>query len=332
MSAEPLLVETIEAMLTDHCTPERVAGVEGTIDAPLWSLLHDAGLTSVGISEAVGGSGGSRHDLAALAFSAGRHAAPVPLVDHLAACCVLEAAGLELADGPLALGLGHPGRATIRLPWGAAATNTCLVTAAGVHLRPVNELTIVDSGTNYAGEPWSDVDAADVGDADADHGVDGALLIAALVRAVSVAGALDQAAELSVQFAGEREQFGRPIGRFQIIQHHLAQMAGEVVSATAAADEAVDVWAAGGRLDDVVATARVAGGRATALVTRLAHQIHGAIGFTDEHRLHLTTRRLWAWRDERGTDAQWAARLGADVARRGGDALWPSITEWPPAT
>jgi acyl-CoA dehydrogenase len=148
-----------------------------------------------------------------------------------------------------------------------------------------------------------------------------------------MAGALQQAVDLSVQYAQEREQFGRPIGRFQILQHYLAEMAGEAAAARAAVENAADVVASGAPAGDVtlaVAAAKACTGRAVGIINRLAHQLHGAIGFTDEHRLQYTTRRLWAWRDEHGTDAEWAAVLGRAVGRAGGDALWDRVTSWPP--
>ena len=57
----------------------------------------------------------------------------------------------------------------------------------------------------------------------------------------------------------------------------------------------------------------------------IAHQAHGAIGFTAEHILHRFTTRLWAWRDEYGSESEWAVRLGQAVARNGADALWPLV-------
>jgi len=54
--------------------------------------------------------------------------------------------------------------------------------------------------------------------------------------------------------------------------------------------------------------------------------MHGAIGFTQEHRLHYWTRRLWSWRDEFGNEAFWARRLGGAVAAAGADRLWHGIT------
>ena len=58
----------------------------------------------------------------------------------------------------------------------------------------------------------------------------------------------------------------------------------------------------------------------------IAHQTHGAIGFTDEHILHRYTMRLWSWRDQFGSESHWAVRLGEHVAARGADELWPMVT------
>jgi alkylation response protein AidB-like acyl-CoA dehydrogenase len=61
-------------------------------------------------------------------------------------------------------------------------------------------------------------------------------------------------------------------------------------------------------------------------VAEIAHQLHGAIGFTVEHELHLFTRRLWSWRDEFGTESEWSARLGDQLIREGADAVWMALT------
>jgi acyl-CoA dehydrogenase len=142
---------------------------------------------------------------------------------------------------------------------------------------------------------------------------------------------------MSVQYAGERVQFGRPIAKFQIIQQELARLAGWVAAAGSAsevafraADEARPdargrIGAAGDPTFEIAA-AKVVVGDAAEQGPRIAHQVHGAIGFTYEHALHFATRRLWAWRAEFGTPERWAARLGAQVLRGGAAALWPSIT------
>ena len=67
-------------------------------------------------------------------------------------------------------------------------------------------------------------------------------------------------------------------------------------------------------------------GEAAGRGSKVAHQVHGAIGFTHEHELHYRTRRLWAWRDEMGSETWWAARVGEAVLARGADGLWPLLT------
>jgi len=61
-------------------------------------------------------------------------------------------------------------------------------------------------------------------------------------------------------------------------------------------------------------------------VKPIAHEVHGAIGFTYEHALHFATRRLWAWRAEFGDETHWARVLGEGVLARGADALWADVT------
>ncbi|MNI79107.1 hypothetical protein D3C73_1355400 [compost metagenome] len=76
-----------------------------------------------------------------------------------------------------------------------------------------------------------------------------------------------------------------------------------------------------------VAVAKVCAGEAATLATSIAHQVHGAIGFTHEHTLHFTTRRLWSWRDEFGSDSQWADVLGQAAIAAGGKGFWAGLTE-----
>lgn len=310
--ADDLLVETIDNLLADHCAPERVAAAEAAdgFDAALWSLLEDRGLTLVGVPEDLGGSGGTLADAVAVVKAAGHHAAPVPLGDTFAAAQRLVASGEVVPAGPLTIAWRR------RIPWGTIATAVDGAVGEG------------GGGRNAAGEPW----IAKAGDAAA------LSWCGALARSAAMVGALHRVVELSVQYVGEREQFGRPIGRFQALQHYLVEMAGEAAAAEAAVDTAVDVLAAeaaqpgpAGEVEAVVGAAKAYAGRAVATCCRLAHQIHGAIGFTDEHRLQLSTRRLWAWRDEHGSEAEWAARLGGFVVAGGGDGLWPTLTSWPRA-
>ncbi|MEX2520284.1 MAG: acyl-CoA dehydrogenase family protein, partial [Paracoccaceae bacterium] len=76
----------------------------------------------------------------------------------------------------------------------------------------------------------------------------------------------------------------------------------------------------------IAGAAKLRASEAAGMVAAIAHQTHGAIGFTQEYRLHPLTRRLWAWRDEYGSEGFWAERLGAAGAAAGADRFWPALT------
>jgi acyl-CoA dehydrogenase len=146
-----------------------------------------------------------------------------------------------------------------------------------------------------------------------------------LIRSASMAGAIETLLESSVRYAGERVQFGKPIAKFQAIQQSLASLAGEATSAQSAALAAFGSSVRmPGRFETAVAKIRT--GKAAGVAAGIAHQVHGAIGFTWEHPLHYFTQRLWAWRAEYGTEAQWAIRLGREAIERRGLNLWADIT------
>lgn len=145
-----------------------------------------------------------------------------------------------------------------------------------------------------------------------------------------MAGAMGRALALSIEHVNTRQQFGRPLGKFQAVQQSLAVLACEVaaVDAAAAAMAArldatgIDAEAA----DFEIAAAKLRANRAVGVVTALAHQVHGAIGFTAEYDLHRATVPLMRWRSEHGNDSFWAAKLGRQVAGAGGRGLWESLT------
>jgi alkylation response protein AidB-like acyl-CoA dehydrogenase len=154
-------------------------------------------------------------------------------------------------------------------------------------------------------------------------------LMGAAVRSMQMAGALQSILDRSVAYAKERVAFERPIGGFQAVQHSLARLAGETAAALAAAGSAADAIASEPAFNDAVflevASAKIRVGEAATAGAAIAHQVHGAIGFSREHVLHRYTRRLLGWRDDFGSESAWAARLGAKVAKAGADALWPAL-------
>ena len=147
----------------------------------------------------------------------------------------------------------------------------------------------------------------------------------AFARACQIAGALDAALALSVAYVNERQQFGRPLAKFQAVQQSLATFACEAAAANCAAmgaAQALDRGEAGFE----VAAAKLRANRAVEVGTTVAHQVHGAIGFTQEYTLQNLTRRLWQWRSEYGNDAYWSAILGSGVIARGANSFWPDLT------
>lgn len=151
----------------------------------------------------------------------------------------------------------------------------------------------------------------------------------ALVRCCQMAGAMQAALDLSVQYTRERQQFGKPLSTFQAIQQQLAVFAEETAATNMTAVAACRAADRGGALFEI-ACAKLRANIAAGTATTVAHQVHGAMGFTAEYRLHHFTRRLWQWRSEFGHDRYWADRLGAMVADHGERGFWPLLVA--PAT
>mgnify|MGYP001183366917 CR=1 FL=1 len=309
-------------------------------DAALWRTLEETGLARLTLPAAAGGSEGTLEDSAVVLAAAGAHAARVPLVEtDLVGGWLLHAAGVPLPDGPLTAAAGslEVDGTTVRgqlrrVPWARAAAGVVVLTDAHVVLLDPGAVEVTE-GTNVAEEPRDtvSVDGPAAAVAPAPEGAAAELrLRAALGRAQLLAGAARAALSASVRYAGERVQFGRPIAKFQAVQQQLALAAGEVAAASAAASAAAraaaDTGFAAPSTRFAVAAAKSRTGEAAGAVARIAHQVHGAIGFTREHDLRLWTTRLWAWRDEDGSDADWNRELGATVLAAGPDGLWPLIT------
>ncbi|WP_152663938.1 acyl-CoA dehydrogenase family protein [Sphingomonas sp. SRS2] len=153
-----------------------------------------------------------------------------------------------------------------------------------------------------------------------------ALPLAALTRSAQICGALEAALTLTIGFAEQRIQFGRALSKFQAIQHLLSEMGAEVAAAGAALDAAIRTLQAGAPLDrQAVAVAKIRAGLAAGIVGEHAHQIHGAIGYTEEYALARLTRRLWQWREDFGGESYWANELGR-AALCDQTPLWPKLT------
>jgi acyl-CoA dehydrogenase len=345
-----MLIESATRLFQDHVDRGMLdaAKRDGWSEA-LWQVLEQAELPRVSIPEESGGAGGTLSDLAAVLRVAGRHAAPVPLAETaMLAGWMLAASGLPVPRGALAAGPVQDEAITARreggtwlvsgrlarVPWARVAHRLVLLAEADTGSMVVSvdpARCRIAPGRNLAGESRDGVvleDAAAEAAAPAGAGVTRSALHlrGALARALLTAGALEGALDLAVGYARERVQFGRKIGEFQAIQHELARFAGETAAAVAAALSAAGVMERGGDVTLAVISAKIRCAEAVREGAMIAHQVHGAIGVTDEHALHHLTLRLWAWREEYGSEARWAALLGSVIQKRGAAACWPALT------
>jgi acyl-CoA dehydrogenase len=310
-----LLVETAERIFADHCDKALLdAAEQGRFPEALWNVVRDNGFHELAMAD----SGVDLKDAFAVVRAAGRHALPLPLAEILLANRWLQGSDSLCVVGRLEA--AGNGRRVIDVPWAAQADQVLGLDWDGGDAVVVPAAQgATTAGRNLAGEPRDDVPAPDGADTLGFN--EPAFELLALGRVAATAGALERILELSLQYANEREQFGRPIGKFQAIQHTLAVMAGEVAAASRAADAALDALD-GDRFALEVAAAKARVGEAAGLVAESAHQVHGAMGFTHEHQLHHFTRRVWAWRDEYGNEAYWQQRLGRHLAALGADQAW----------
>jgi acyl-CoA dehydrogenase len=341
------LLKTVDRIFDERCQrPVRESAEAGEWPAALWGALEEVGLDRAALPEEAGGSGLDFEDAMLALRRSAYHGAPLPLAETMLAGRLLAAAGLAVPQGALTvapvqisdrLSFARNGSgATVsgaarRVPWGNACAHAVVVGALdGKDMVGLVATSGAAHGVekNLAGEPRAllEFDAtpllalAPLTGAGTRLEVEGALY-----RSVQMAGALERALEYSLQYANERVQFGRPIAKFQAIQHMLAVLAGQVAAASAATDAAVEASRhAGDEFAVSVAKSRV--GEAAGKGAEIAHQVHGAMGYTREHNLHYSTRRLWSWRDEFGNETYWQSRLGRAVAAGGADALWPLLT------
>jgi acyl-CoA dehydrogenase len=344
-----ILGDVVTRLFTDLVTKDLLESAErGEWPAGLWQAVEENGLTLPLVAEAKGGVGGTWADAFVVMRAAGRHAVPVPLVETIVGSWLLAGAGLDVPGGPLTVAPVHGddtlrlvragsgwrlGGTAARVPWGGSAGHVVVVAEA--EGRPMVALAARDAvaitrDQNLAREP-RDTLVFDgrpvVAAAPAARGVpaDAVRLFGALARSAQMAGGLDYLLRQASQYATERRQFGRPIGSFQAIQQNLAVLAGH---AAAAGTAAASAFRAADRGDAAfeIAVAKVRVGEAAGIGASIAHQTHGAIGFTYEHALQFVTRRLWSWRAEFGGEGDWAVELGRTVAERGAETLWPHLT------
>lgn len=315
-----MILEMAERLLSarvDDKAWERARAGEWLGD--IWGELVEMGVPMALVPEGDGGFGLPLADALDLVRLAGYHALPLPLAETMIANWLLAKAGLPLADGAATL-IASPAD---RAPWGRNASVLVAQDGEGRIMRIANP-DVVATGANMAGQPRDEIGFALGEGGPANCSV---LLAGAAIRSLQIAGAMERILDLTITHVSDRQQFGRPLSKFQVVQQELAKLAGEVASCSAAAAMVAEALSGGGDPTMAIAAARVRSGEAVGEAVGIAQQLHGAIGFTREHRLHRFTTALWSWRDEYGGQHMWTQTIGAAALSVGKQAYWQFLTE-----
>jgi acyl-CoA dehydrogenase len=350
-----ILLDQADRLFRQHADKDVLAAADrGEWPATLWQAVEEAGLPLALVPEAAGGIGLEITDVAQLVRRSAYHTLPLPLPETIIANALWAEAGGETVAGSLTLApTNGVDRVTIRrtgdnfalegsarrVPWGLRTDHVlifareyggqnylCLVPRRSISAgnKPTRNIAYEPRETLQFDSVMLAVDA--VRPAPTSLEADGFLLPGALVRVQQMIGGMERCLDFALAYANERVQFGRPIAKFQAIQHMLAIAAGHFAAATAAADSSAEAYGTSGfGLSVAIAKARC--GEAAGQVAAVCHQVHAAMGFTQEHPLHFASRRLWSWRDEFGSEAIWQERIGRMVCTQGGEALWTMLVE-----
>jgi acyl-CoA dehydrogenase len=337
-----ILSDTVDRLFRDAAASPTLY-VDGW-NASLWQQVERLALPLLLVPEAARGVGGTWDDAFVVLHRLGYHAIALPIAEAMLAARLAAMAGLDPTSGVVSLAARVTG-SVVRdvhgcerftgelsgIPWGRHASSVVGVMRDGearvIVLRRC-DATSAREHCNLAGEPRDALHYAgaevvtapcDAPEAAQDH------QFGALLRVGQSAGALDALLARSVLYAQERTQFGKPIGGFQAVQHQIAMLAAEAAAAGAAARAAFHA-AALGEAGFEIAAGKLRVNRAIDVATSIAHQVHGAIGFTREFDLGRWSQRLWSWRSEFGSDRYWAGILGGAVAARGAGSFWPDLT------
>lgn len=348
--SENIVAETAARIFADLADIQTINhDKQGSWKAPLWQALTEAGLPLSWVPEDLGGAGASLAEGFSVLSAAGRFAIAVPLAETMLAGWLLARAGIASPEGAMTIAPASPkdritqnadsslsGR-TRGVPFAKEAKHIAVLASGtdGASIALVDAASVrVEAGLSLGGD-HSDTVSFDkvqpIAIKPVPKGFDqnSLMLMGGVVRSLQIAGALESMLDISVRYSNERVAFEKKISKFQAVQHNLARLAGESAAALAAATSAADAVANAKDFDDAIfleaASAKIRCSEAAEKASAIAHQVHGAIGFTIEHILHRYSLRALAWRDDFGSESYWAVELGKLVAARGADELWPLV-------
>lgn len=315
---------TVERILADTLT---LGDIEATEDRRLPAALHAAlienGIMMMLVSEDAGGVGADLGDVVASVRALGAAAAPGPIIETMVAQWLLTEAGQAPVDGLVSLGFTRDdGRRLFDQCWGGIADHVLVVTPEGLHLSGTGDWQ-VEEGRDTAGEPRDQLSIDKLPPAIASPiSFEQAFRTASLLRAAQILGAVEWTLTRSIEYAGERKQFGREISKFQVIQQMLAELADHVLASSGI------IEAAGANPgQSLVAAARSRVADAADCAITVGHQVHGALGFSREYALNHRTRRLMAWRDDFGSVPYWRRTLAGAFVTCTREEFWPALSD-----
>jgi acyl-CoA dehydrogenase len=333
---------------TDRLFGELISsGISGGAGAlpDAWLRIEDLGLLNLFQTELEGGFDGCWADAEVVFGLLGLHGLPLPVGETMIARKLLGEVNVTSPGGILTIGLcAH---ATLDrnvdnrlfftgtladVPWGASAEHIVLVCQIdgldNVVLLATDQAVKVEEFQNEAFEPRDTLyfENASVVDCVAFPGAKESVFAqAAFLRTAQISGAIQAILTLTLDYANHREQFGRPLSKFQALQHQLAVLAEEAAAVKCAAMAAA-LAADKGNATFEIAAAKLRANQAVGEASSIAHQTHGAIGFTREYPLHRWTQRMWSWRTEFGNDRYWSNALGKMLLAEGADNFWHNLT------
>ncbi|NWK96092.1 acyl-CoA dehydrogenase [Sphingobium lactosutens] len=313
-----MFAETARTLFADSCTPDhwrRMMEAGTARDDARWASIVETGLTLVLLPESAGGIGLTETDFALITQEAGYVALPEPLVESAGVAAPMLAAlapdHVVLSDPLATIAIAHPANPYIANADSAAAI--LLERDGEAYLATPDQVTLtaqasIDPFRRLFSIEWNVENATPLGKADWDLALDRA----ALFNAAMGLGLAQRAVDLAVDYAKERQQFGKPIGSYQAVKHHLAsaQVAIEFAKPVVAA-AAAEI---GHR--DVQSRARISHAKLVALeaadkAARTSIQVHGAMGYSWEVDVHLFLKRALALTQTWGTPAYHRARIAA---------------------
>jgi acyl-CoA dehydrogenase len=348
---ENIVVETAEKIFSDLADAQTINHDKSDAwKVPLWRALTEAGLPLSWVPEDCGGSGASLADGFGVLGASGRFAIAVPLAETMLAGWLLSQAKIPSPDGEMTVAPASPkDRITLNadgtlsgrargVPFAKPARHIAVLASGvtGTSIALVDKAkTRIEAGLNLANDNSDAVifdRVAPLAIKPAPKGFDqnALMLMGCVARSLQIAGSLETMLDISVRYSNERVAFEKKIAKFQAVQHNLAKLAGESAAALAAATSAADAVANATSFNDDAVFLEAVGAKircaeAAEKGSGIAHQVHGAIGFTIEHVLHRYSLRAMSWRDDFGSETFWAVELGKLVALRGADELWPLV-------